>query len=85
MPGNATGPWIDVMVRNGQSGVLRAKEITVLLSNPDAGIETLRMTATHVEGARWQVDHVGSLPLDRWQVGVEILVSDFDKITLDNR
>jgi copper transport protein len=80
----ATGRRIAVNILDGQFGPLPAKEVTLFFAKPDAGIEPLRMPATQVEGAAWRVDRV-QLPLPGdWRVRVEILVSDFEKITLED-
>ena len=75
---------ITVTVLDGQFGPLVAKEVTLLLVKPSAGIEPLRMSAAHVEGTTWRVDNV-SIPLSgRWTVGVEVLISDFEKVTIED-
>jgi copper transport protein len=80
----ASGRRIAVNILDGQFGPLPAKEVTLFFAKPDAGIEPLRMPATQVEGAAWLVDRL-QLPLPgTWQVRVEILVSDFEKITLED-
>jgi copper transport protein len=79
-----SGRRIAVNVLDGQFGPLSAKEVTLFFAKPDAGIEPLRLPATQVEGAAWRVDRV-QLPLSGvWQVRVDILVSDFEKITLED-
>jgi copper transport protein len=81
--GNA-GRRIAITVLDGQFAPLPAKEVTLFFAKPDAGIEPLRMPATQVEGASWRVGDV-QLPISgAWQVRVEILVSDFEKITLED-
>jgi copper transport protein len=80
----ASGRRIAVNILDGQFGPLPAKEVTLFFAKPDAGIEPLRMPATQVEGAAWRVDRL-QLPLPgTWQVRVEILVSNFEKITLED-
>jgi copper transport protein len=79
------GRRIAVTVLDGQFGPLPAKEVTLLLAKPEAGIEPLRMPATQVEGASWRIDHVQLPALGNWHVRVEILVSDFEKITLEDK
>jgi len=79
------GRRIAVTVLDGQFAPLPAKEVTLLLAKPEAGIEPLRMPATQVEGARWRIDHVQLPALGSWHVRVEILVSDFEKITLEDK
>jgi hypothetical protein len=43
------------------------------------------LPATQVEGASWRIDHVQLPALGNWHVRVEILVSDFEKITLEDK
>jgi copper transport protein len=75
---------ITVTVLDGQFGSLAAKEVILFLSNPEAGIERLRLLATHLEGANWQLEvpHIGLS--GHWLARVEILISDFEKITLED-
>jgi copper transport protein len=80
----ASGRRIAVNILDGQFGPLSAKEVTLFFAKPDAGIEPLRMPATQIEGAAWRVDRL-QLPLPGvWQVRVEILVNDFEKVTLED-
>jgi copper transport protein len=79
------GRRIAVTVLDGQFAPLPAKEVTLLLAKPEAGIEPLRMPATQVEGASWRIDQVQLPALGNWNVRVEILVSDFEKITLEDK
>jgi copper transport protein len=79
------GRRIAVTVLDGQFAPLPAKEVTLLLAKPEAGIEPLRMPATQVEGASWRIDDVQLPALGNWHVRVEILVSDFEKITLEDK
>jgi copper transport protein len=75
---------IIVSVLDGQFGPLTAKEVTLFLAKPEAGIERLRLPATHVEGAIWQVEgpHIGLF--GRWQARLEILINDFEKVALED-
>lgn len=79
------GRSIALTVLDGQFAPLPAKEVTLVLAKPDAGIEPLRMPATHVEGASWRIDNVQLPMLGNWDVRVEILVSDFEKILLEDK
>jgi copper transport protein len=83
-PERTGGRHITVMVLDGQFGPLAAKEVTLVLAKPAAGIEPLRLAAKHVDGATWRVDDV-SIPVPgRWTVRVEILVSDFEKVMIED-
>jgi copper transport protein len=62
---------------------LAAKEVTLSLANPAAGIEPIRRAAASLGDGRWQVDGLRIPVGGAWRIAVEILVSDFDKITLE--
>jgi signal transduction histidine kinase len=50
-----------------------------------SGIEPLRLSATHVEGtATWSVENIALPAIGRWQVRVEILVTDFEKVSIED-
>jgi copper transport protein len=63
---------------------LEPKEVRLLLSNPSAGIEPLERRATRVREETWRVDDL-TLPVPgRWQVRIDALVTDFDKLMLED-
>jgi copper transport protein len=73
-----------VALFDAQSSPLPAKEVTLILSRPDFGIEPLRLPANHVDPAIWEIDGI-RLPISgRWRVRIEILISDFDKIAVED-
>lgn len=64
---------------------LVAQGLTLALSNPRAGIEPLRREARRLADGRWRVE-TGPLPasgIGHWRLGLEILVDDFDQVTLE--
>ena len=64
---------------------LAAQGLTLALSNPQAGIEPLRRAASRLDDGRWRVE-TGPLPSSgggHWRLGLEILVDDFDQVTLE--
>jgi copper transport protein len=75
---------IIVTILDGQFGPLSAKEVAVVFAKPEARIESLRLPATPVEDTNWRIDHVRLPMLGNWQVRIEILVSDFEKVTLED-
>jgi copper transport protein len=84
-PAHANTRRITVTVLDGQFGPLPAKEVTLFLGNTAAGIEPLRLPTTHVEGATWRAENV-SIPMGgRWQVRVEILINDFEKVAIEDQ
>jgi len=84
-PAARGGRQITATVLDGQFGPLLAKEVTLVLAKPEARIEPLRLPAAHVENTNWRIDQVHLPILGDWQVRVEILISDFEKVTLEDR
>lgn len=82
VPGR-TGPVdVSIFVMTGDFGPLDAKEVTLVLSRPDAGIEPVKRSATATEGA-WRIDGL-QIPLaGRWKVRLDVLVSDFEMAKLE--
>jgi copper transport protein len=81
-PGRAGPVAVSVFVMDGAFDPLPAKEVTLVLSNPAAGIEPIRRPAKLVDSA-WRVDEL-ALPLGgRWTVRLDILVSDFEMVKLE--
>ena len=78
------GRRVVVTLLDGQFSPLAAKEVTLVLAKPDAGIEPLRMAAQNVEATIWRVDAIRLPTGGRWRVRLEILVSDFEKIALED-
>ena len=80
----ADGRRITVNLLDGEFRPLIAKAVTVIFSNPDAGIEPLRLPATHVADTVWRIDRMRLPRSGRWNIRVEILVSDFEKISVED-
>ena len=74
-----------VQVLDGEFKPLAAKEVTLVLANPAAGIEPMRRAGVH-SGAdgTWRIDDVRIPVAGRWNVRVEILINDFEKATVDD-
>ena len=83
-PAGAKGRGIIVTVLDGQFRPLPAKEVTLFFSNAPSRIEPLRLLTTHVEGAAWSVENVVLPTIGRWQVRVEILINDFEKVSIED-
>lgn len=80
----ADGRQIAIRLLDGEFRPLPAKEVMLVLSKPEAGIEPLRLAATRVDTITWQIDGV-RLPISgRWRARVEILISDFEKIAIED-
>ncbi len=66
------------------AGLLTAKEATLILSLPERGIEPMERRATLGPDGDW---HVRGVPLPqpgRWRMRIEALVTDFQKIALED-
>jgi copper transport protein len=67
-----------------QFAPLTAKEVTLILSRPDLGIEPLRFAAAQMDVAMWQIDGI-RLPISgRWNVRIEVLINDFEKTAIED-
>ncbi len=82
-PVRARGARVLVQIANGEFEPLEAKEVALILSKPAAGIEPMRREAIHEEDVTWRIDDLRIPLAGRWRVSVEILVNDFEKVTLE--
>jgi copper transport protein len=81
-PGHVGPVTASIVVMTGDFGPLDAKEVTLTLSNPAAGIESIRRPASKPGDGTWRVDDL-IIPLaGRWDVEVAILVSEFELVRL---
>jgi copper transport protein len=62
---------------------LAAKELTIVLANPAAGIEPMQRHGVSEGEGFWRVDDLRIPVAGRWQLQVEILINDFEKLVLD--
>jgi copper transport protein len=85
-PVRARGAEVSVQVMNGEMKPLSAKEVTLILSNPWKGIEPVRRVALR-EGdstSSWRVDDLRIPIAGRWHLRVDILITDFDKVSIED-
>ena len=73
-----------ITVLDGAFKPLAAKEVTLVLANPAAGIEPIRRAAANGTDGTWRVDDLRIPVAGRWNLRVEILIGDFDKAMLDD-
>jgi copper transport protein len=62
---------------------LVAKELTIVLANPAAGIEPMQRHGVSEGDGFWRIDDLRIPVAGRWKLQVEILISDFEKLVLD--
>ncbi|GLR52901.1 copper resistance protein C [Shinella yambaruensis] len=81
-PGRAGPVRLSAVILSPDFTPLSPKEVTFVLSNPEAGIEPMRRRAALQGDGTWQATDV-ILPLaGRWRVRIDILVSDFELVRL---
>ncbi|HEY7300092.1 MAG TPA: copper resistance protein CopC [Xanthobacteraceae bacterium] len=84
-PQRARGANVDVEVLDLQSNPLAIKELTLVLSQPKAGIGPLRRTATSEGGAMWRVADLRIPVAGVWRLRLELLIDDFEKETIEDQ
>ena len=83
-PGKVGTDHFVLQLMNGDASPFEAKEVTLTLSLPDRDIEALERKATLGRDGYWHVRDV-TLPLaGRWHMRIEALVTDFQKVTLED-
>lgn len=82
-PGRAGPVTATIVVMRGDFTPLVPKEVTLILSQAAAGIEPIRRVAV-LRDEVWQVDGLTLPASGRWQVRVDALVSDFEKVMLED-
>ncbi|OWJ56310.1 copper resistance CopC/CopD family protein [Inquilinus limosus] len=83
-PGRAGPVTASIVVLTGDFGPLDAKEVTLVLSNPAAGIEPIRRKAVQPGDGTWRVDGLVIPVPGRWTVRVDVLISDFEIAKLED-
>ena len=83
-PGKAGIDDFVLQLMTGEATPLKAKEATLTLSLPERGIEPIERDAELGPDGYWHV-HKVELPFaGRWHVRIDALVTDFEKITLED-
>jgi copper transport protein len=83
-PGRVGTDNFVLQLMSGDGSPLRAKEVALILGLPERGIEPLERQATLGSDGYW---HLLDVPLPypgRWHMRVEALVTDFEKVTLED-
>jgi copper transport protein len=75
---------VEIEVATGDFAPLAAREVTLLLSNPAAGIEAIRRPAVPAGEATWHVDDLVIPAPGAWSVRINVLISDFEQVTLES-
>ena len=83
-PGRAGSDDFELQLMHGDGTLLHAKEATLTLSMPERGIGDIQRQGSLGADGYW---YVGKVPLTvpgRWHIRIDALVSDFEKITLED-
>jgi copper transport protein len=73
-----------LQLMNGDGSLLATKEATLTLSLPERGIEPFERNAIRGADGYWHVRDVPMPSAGRWHLRVDALVTDFEKITLED-
>ena len=83
-PGKVGSDDFVLQLMTGDGSLLAAKEATLTLSLPERGIEPIERRAKLGPDGYW---HIGGVPLPqpgRWHMQIDALVTDFEKVTLED-
>lgn len=83
-PGKAGIDDFVLQLMTGEGAVLEAKEATLTLSLPERGIEPIERNASLGPDGYWHVRKVELPFAGRWHMRIDALVTDFEKITLED-
>ncbi|MCP3374591.1 copper resistance CopC/CopD family protein [Bradyrhizobium cajani] len=83
-PGKAGVDDFVLQLMNAEGTLLKAKEVTLTLSLPERGIEPMERSASLGPDGYWHVRKVELPVAGRWHVQIDALVTDFEKITLED-
>lgn len=83
-PGKAGIDDFVLQLMTGEATPLAAKETTLALSLPERGIEPIERNAELEPDGYWHVRKVELPFAGRWHVRIDALVTDFEKVTLED-
>ncbi len=83
-PGHAGPVAISAVVLSPDFSPLAAKDVTFVLSNAQAGIEPMRRKAALQADGTWLASDVVVPLAGQWQLRIDILVSDFELLRLQD-
>ncbi|WP_439361758.1 copper resistance CopC/CopD family protein [Bradyrhizobium sp. DASA03007] len=83
-PGKAGVDDFVLQLMTGEGTPLAAKEVTLTLSLPERGIEPMERDASLGPDGYWHVRKVELPFAGRWHVRIDALVTDFERITLED-
>lgn len=82
-PGRAGKVSASVLLMTGDFSPLQAQEVSIVFSNPSAGIEPIRRPTLKSENGTWKIDDLTLPVAGKWDVRIDILIDDFTIVRLD--
>lgn len=82
-PGRVGTARARIVLASGNADPIDAKEVTLVLSKPEAGIEAITRRARKSAWNAWEVDGLTVPVAGSWQAKVTILIDDFEQATLE--
>ena len=73
-----------ILVLDAAFQPLAVQELALVLANRDAGIEAMRRSARRTDAAIWQIDDVRVPVAGRWNLRLELLINDFEKVAVED-
>jgi copper transport protein len=83
-PGRVGRSSGEIVIRDGQYQPMMPKGVTLMFFQPATGIEPLRREAVDVGDYTWRVENIVIPTPGRWRLRIEILLNDFEKLTLED-
>ena len=84
-PARAGMVQASIVIMRGDFGGLDAREVRLTLDNKSADIEAISRPATKGSDNIWRIPQL-PIPIGgRWNIHVEILINDFEKVTLEDQ
>ena len=83
-PGRVGPVRMGLSPMTGDFAALDPKAITVTVANPGAGIEPIERHAVKAVDGTWEVEGLVLPVPGQWRVRVDVLISDFEKVTLED-
>jgi copper transport protein len=80
----ARGQEARLVVLDAEFRPLAVQEVVLVLASPALGIEPMRRIATRAGESEWRIEQLRIPTAGRWKVQVEILISDFEKLTIED-
>ena len=83
-PARAGMVQASIVIMRGDFGGLDAREVRLTLDNKTADIEAISRPATKGSDNIWRIPQLPIPTGGRWNIHVEILINDFEKVTLED-